>query len=341
MPLGHFSVSIVNNCQQTVSLVEAQDAIAEKNSLQQCTEFSDDSTLTTLTNTPVLSDVELAELSDTPKYDGSSSTPRRPRTRRVFRAASRDEKSTVVKLPVTTIPSSQNIRTSSELSTNSSASVIQGLVTGSSPYHLDDVAVQSAQGHAGWDGRRDSKSFAHVAQGKQGSTSEMVNRPRRMAIAKQKGDEWLLRPLNQGFESENTRRSDLDKFGQELGFLKPEPQQQLRDSPQKSGNGTPTAVPYYQAGRVFKWKVLERPGHKQRNEDSGTAGSQEPKARDRQIYLPLQMLGVNKAQASQQHAAEERPSRTPRPSVLNQDAIFVSVDSDGDIKMEGPAQSPI
>lgn len=350
MPLGYFSVSIVNSCQQAISLDEAQEAITEKKSPQQCTEFSDDSTLTTLTNTPVLSDVELAspntpsrgsELSDTPKYDGSGSTSRRPRTRRDLQAASREDRATAVKLPVTTTSSSQNARTSSKLSTNSSASVTQRLATGSSPYQLDDVSVQSAQGYADWDGGRDSESFAHVAQGEQGSTSEAVNRPRRLAIAEQNGDVCLFRPMNQGFESRNTTTSDLDKLGQELGFLKPAPQQQLRDSPQKSGNGTPTTVPYYQPGQVFKWKVLERPGQKKTNEGSGAAGSQERKAWDRQICLPPRMLDANEAQAAQQPATKQRSARTPRPPIRIRDAVFISVDSDGDIKMEEPAQSPI
>lgn len=350
MPLGHFSVSIVNSCQQAILLEEAQEAIAEKKSPQQCTEFSDDSTLTTLTNTPVLSDVELAtpntpsrgsELSDTPKYDGSSSTPRRPRTRRALQSASRDENATAVKLPVTTISSSRNVRISPKLSTNSSASVIQRLATGSSPYQLNEVLVQSAQGDADWDGGRDSKSFAHVSQGEQGSTSEAVNRPRRLAIAEQNGDECLFKPMNHGFENENTTKSDLDKLGQELGFLKPAPQQQLRDSPQKSRIGTPTAVPYYQPGRVFKWKVLERPGQKQTNEGSRAAGSQERKAWDGQICLPPRMLDVSEAQAAQQPATKQRRARTSRPPVRIHDAVFISVDSDDDIKMEEPAQSPI
>jgi hypothetical protein len=349
MPLGHFSGSIVNNCQQAVSLIRAHETTAGQKSSQQHTEYSDDSTLTTLTNTPVLSDVELAapntpsrgsELSDTPNYDGSSSTPRKLGARGALQAARPGELSTVVKNTLTTMSPSQKIRESPRLSSKGRASVIQRLATGSPASQLDDAAVELAQGRSGLDGRRDSKLSAHVAEHEQPSTAERVNRPRRMAIAQQRADEWRLRPLTEGLESSNTTNSALDKLGQELGFLIPEPQQQLRGSPQNPGSGKSAAAPYYQPGRVFKWKALERPAQERTHNASGAAGSQERGDWGRQVCLPPQMLGANQAQTAQQSPAQRRPARARRPAARHENAVFISVDSDGDVKMEEPAQSP-
>lgn len=343
MPLGHFSVSIVKCCQQAVSLIRAQEATADKKSSEQHIEYSDDSTLTTLTSTPVLSDVEIAapntpshgsELSDTPNYDGSSSTPRKLRTVRALQAARPGEQSTVVRHALTTISPTQKVRASTGLSSKGRASVIQRLATGSPLSQLDYVAVESAQGNSGLDGRGDSKFSAHVTEHEQRSIAERVNRPRRMAIAGQRADEWRLRPLTQGFESSNKTNSALDKLGRELGFLKPEPQQRSTDSPKKPGNGTSAAVPYYKPGRVFKWKVLERPAHEWTRNTSGAAGSQERKDCGRQVCLPPQMLAANQAPTAQQSPAQKRPTRARRPAARHEDAVFISVDSDGDVKME-------
>lgn len=341
MPLGHFSASIANSCQQAMSLIREQEAAALKESLKQPAEYSDDSALTTLTNTPVLSDLELAapqtpsrdtEGSDTPK--NSSLTPRRPRTRAALQAARLAEQATAVKRTLATIAPSDNVRESPEIHTHGSASVIQRLATGSSPYQMGNIKVEEAQAHAGLDGGRDSPSSAHVAEHKQRSTAEGMNRSRRMAIAEQRVDEWRLGPLALGSKVSNTQTSALGKFGQELGFLKPDPQQQPADSPQKPGSKTSAAVPYYQPGRVFKWKALESPAHAQTQKVSGSAGSQERRARGQQGCSPLQMLGIDPAQFSRQPPPQQRPARAPRPPARHEEAVFISVDSDDDVKIE-------
>lgn len=340
MPLGHFNASIVNSCQQAASLMWEQEAVVLKNSLEQPAEYSDDSALTTLTNTPVLSDLELSapktppqeiEASEPPKDDGPSSTPRRPRTR----AARLTEQAAVVKCALATSSPSQDIKTCLKISSNGSALAIQELARETSPYQLGKIKVEPAQGNSGLDGGIDSIPSAHGAEHEQRSTVESMDRPRRLAIAQQRADEWHLSPLDQGFKGSNTKTSALDEFGQELGFLKPNLQKQPKSSPQKSAT-----VPYYQPGRVFKWKVLEIPGHRRTHEIPGLSGSQGRTAGDQQGGLPPQILGADQSQTALQPPAQTAPTRAPSSPARNEETVFISVDPDGDVKMEEPAQIP-
>lgn len=192
MPLGHFSISIVNSCQQALSQMRAQRATAVRKSFQQYTEYSDDSSLTTLTKTPELSDRELSvpkspsrgsELSDTPKYDGSTSTPRKSRKRRDLQATGAGGQSAAIKCTLTTISPSENSQVTPDLSTTSDASIIQRLATGYSPYQLkqDEVSVGSAQGRAVLEVGRHPKVSAHAVESEERSTAEKVERPRRVS----------------------------------------------------------------------------------------------------------------------------------------------------------------
>lgn len=343
MPLGHFNASIVNSCQQSAPLIPEQEAVILKGSLGKPVEYSDDSALTTLTNTPVLSDVELfapktpsreTEGSDTPKDDGSRSTPRRPVTLAPRQAAS-------VKPALTTISPSQDTKISLKLSTNGGASAIRKLARETSPFQPGKIKVEAAQVNAGLDGGIDPNLFAHGVEYEQQSTAESVNRPRRrMAIAQQRVDEWRLRPLDQGFEGSNTKTSALNKVGRTPGFLKPIPPQPLESPPRKSGNGTPAAVPYYQPGRVFNWKVLGSAGHRPTQEIPGPSGSQEWTALGQQSGLPSHIIGAEQCQTALQYPAQPPSTRTPSSPARNEDAVFISIDPDGVVKMEEPAQSP-
>ncbi|KAG8166797.1 hypothetical protein KVR01_002486 [Diaporthe batatas] len=249
MPLGHFNASIINICQQAVSVIREQKAavLNEFPDQSPAADYSDESALTTLTNTPVLSDVELSapktpspetEGSDTPKDGGSSSTTRIPRTR----ASRLAETATAVKHTLATIAPSQDIRPSLKLSTNDGASALQKPARETSPLQLGKIKLEPAEGKSGLDGRIDPKLCAHGAEYEQRSIAECVNKGRRMAIAQQSVDEWCIRPLDQGFISGNTKAAAREKVGQEVGFLEADPQQQLRTSPQNSGHGKPVAV---------------------------------------------------------------------------------------------------
>lgn len=349
MPLGHFSIGIINSCQQTVSKIQAQKTTAA-GSVQQYTEYSDDSTLTTLTNTPVLSDLDIpapktpsqgSELSDALRYDGSTSTPR-SRKRHVLQTTRMQNQATALKLALSAASPSRNTKTLPGLSTEADTSIIQRLATRHSPCQTkpDEMAVVPAQGCSILEGG-DSNIPAHVAETEQQGTAERLKRPRRMAIAEQEFDELRLRPLAQGFESSNTTKSSFSNLGQgpesEQNFEK---LQHLKDPTQDSGNGTPATVPYYKAERVFKWKILERPGYVQTPKASRAAtGSQERKARGRQDCQRPSVTGALQAQTARQSPALQHTSTAQGRPAQHQEAVLIPDDSDGDVDMEDVGQS--
>lgn len=339
MPLGHFSISIVNSCQQTVSRIRAQKAAAVKESLQQYAEYSDDSTLTTLTNTPVLSDMELpaaksplrgSGLSDTPRYDGSTSTPRKSANLHAWQTPKKAKQATPIRLALSAASPSRNTKGSRDLSTKANGSVVHGLATATSP----------TQEYATQDGRGGSKVPALVAANEQRSAPDRVNRPRRMAIAEQEFDQLRLRPLSQGSESSNTVKSILDNLDQGLKAKQKSGQHQhLKDPTQESVNGTIAPVPYYKAERVFKWKILERPGYEGTPKATRTAGSQERKSHGAQDCQPLPATDAQQSRTAKQSPAPRRSSRVQGKAAQPREAILVPDDSDGDVKSEDVGQS--
>lgn len=345
MPLGHFSISIVNSCQQTVSKIQAQKATAIRKSPQQYTEYSDDSTLTTLTNTPVLSDMELpapktpsqgSELSAALKYDGSTSTPRRSKKRQALQTTRMKNQATALKLALSAASPSRNSKTLSDLSTKADASIIQRQATGHSPCQMkqNEMAVAPAQGCSVLEAEGDSKMPTHVAENKQQSTAERLKRPRRMAIAEQEFDESRLRPLAQGSECSNTMKSILSNLGQESESEQNlEQLKNLKDPTQDSGNGKPAPAPYYKAEREFKWKILERPGYEQTTKASRAAtGSQERKVRDRQDCQRPPATGALQAQTARQSPAPQCTSTVQGRPAQHQEAVLIPDDSDGDVE---------
>lgn len=334
MPLGHFSMSIVSSCQQTVSEIQAQESTAARKSLQQHTEYSDDSTLTTLTNTPVLSDMEItapktpsqgSELSDALRYDGSTSTPRRSRKRQALQTTRMRNQATALKLALSAASPSRSTKTTPELPSSGTASVLL-------PVKQDEMKVAPAQVFSALKREGDSKAPAHVAANEQQSTAERLKRPRRMAmaIAEQEFDELRLRPLAQGSGSTTTMKAVLSSLGQRLESEQNfEQLRHLKDPTRESGNDAPAPAPYYKAEREFKWKILERPGYERTPKASRAAtGSQERKATGRQDCQRPPVTG-----------SPQRPSRAQGQLAQPQEAVLVPDDSDGDVKMEGVGQS--
>lgn len=339
MPLGHFSISIVNSCQQTVARIQAQKAAAVKESLQQYNEYSDDSPLTTLTNTPVLSDMELpaaksplrgSGLSDTPRYDGSTSTPRKSRNLHVWQTPRKVKQATPIKLALSAASPSRKTKGSCDLSTKANSSVVHGLATATSP----------TQRYTAQDGRGGSKVPALVAANEQRIAPDRFDRPRRMAIAESEFDQLHLRPLSQGSESSNTVKSILDNLDQGLKDKQTSGQHQhLKDPTQESGNGTIVPVPYYKAERVFKWKILERPGYEGTPKASRATGSQERKSNNAKDCQRPPVTGAQQSPAAKQSPAPQRPSKAQGQAAQPREAILIPDDSDGDVKSEDAAQS--
>lgn len=353
MPLGHFSIVIVNSCQQTVSKIQAENATAARKSLQQYTEYSDDSSLTTLTSTPVLSDMEIpapktppqgSELSDNLRYDGSTSTPRKSKKLQALQTTRMKNQATALKLALSAASPSQNTKTLPELSNKADASITQRLATGHSPCQMkqDEVALAPAQEGSVLEGEGDPKVPAHVAENEQRSTAERLKRPRRMAIAEEEFEQLRLRPLAQGSESSNTMKPVLSNLDQGLKSEQNfEKLQHLKDPTQESGDGPPAPVPYYKAERVFKWKILERPGYEHAPKASRAAatGSQERKARGRQDCQRQPVTGADQSQTARQSPAIQHTSTFQGPPAQHQEAVLIPDDSDGDVEKEEVGQS--
>lgn len=349
MPLGHFNITIVNNCQHALSQIQAQRVTAVRKSFQQYTDYSDDSSLTTLTKTPDLSDREVSvpkspsrasELSDTPKFDGSTSTGRRPRKRRRLQATGTGKSSAAINCNLTTISPFQNGQAPSKPSVDSGSSIIRRLPTENSPYQpkQDEVAAGPTQGCAALDAGMHSKESAHAAESDQPCRAEKVERPRRMAISEQEFDELRFRPMTQVPRSSDNAKAGLNNLGQ---GPKSEPQQQLKHSRQEPGSSTSTPVPYYKAERVFKWKVLERPGYDPTPKASGADGSQEFKTRGRRDRQKPQVTDAHQPQTGQLPHVQQRAGRDQQQSAQIQEPVLIPDDSDEDVKMEEPGQTTV
>lgn len=327
-----------------MSQIQAQRVEAARKSIQQYAEYSDDSSLTTLSNTPVLSDRELptmkspsqgSELSATLKYDGSTSNPRKSRKRQAFRTIRKKTLSTDVEFGLSAASPSGYTKAASDLSAKGGASIIHGLAIGGSSYNLkhDEIGSTQTQGCSSQDGRRGLSVSVLAAEKEQRSPAEKVDRPRRMAITEQEFDQRRFEPLNKGSESSNITKSVLNSLDQYS-----ERHQHLKDPTQESGNGMP--VPYYKADRAFKWRVLERPGYEQTPKASRVAGSQERKPRGRQDCQRPPVTGASEAETAKQPPVAQRPNRVQGQSSQTREAVLILDDSDGDVKMEEAGQSP-
>lgn len=349
MPLGHFNINIVKSCQQTVSQIQAQKAADAEKSAQQHRDHSDDSTLTTLTNTPILSDMDIplvrsesrgSDCSDNLRFDGSTSTSRRSRKRQALQTTMTDKQTATIKVDLSAASPSQSTKAPLSLPSQVDASITRGFATCNSPYQIkqDEAAAVQPQGCPITERGRDSKLSAHPAENQQQSTAE---RPRRMAIAEQEFDQLRLGSLTQASESSNTKKSILENLDRqpksEQNF---EQLQLLKDPTQDSGNGSPAPVPYYKADKVFKWKVLERPGYELLPEVSSAAGGiqvRKVRGRQRDPQQP-QMTGFHSAEEAQ-HASPQRPIKAQGQPFQHQEAVIIPDDSDGDVKMEDAGQS--
>ena len=158
-----------------------------------------------------------------------------------------------------------------------------------------------------------------------------------MAISEQKFDELRLRPMTQVSRSSNTAEPALDSFGQGPKF---EPQQQQpKNARQELGSGTTAPVPYYNAERVFKWKVLGKPGYKRTPKATGAGGTQERKARGRRDRQQPQVARAHQAHTGQQPPVQERASRDQGQPARDQEPVSIPDDSDEDVKMDGLGQT--
>lgn len=350
MPLGHFNINIVKICQQIVSEIQAQKAADAEKSVQQHRDNSDDSTLTTLTNTPILSDMDIplvrpesrgSDCSDNLRLDGSTSTSHRSRKRQALQTTMMDKQTTTTKVALLAASPSQNTKTPLNLPTQADASIIRGSATCNSPYQTKQVeaAAVQPQGCPITERGRDSRLSAHPAENQQRSAAE---RPRRMAIAEQEFDQLRLGSLTQAPESSNTTKTVLENLHRQPEFKQNfEQLQLLKDPTQDSGNGSPAPTPYYKADKVFKWKVLERPGYELSPEVSSAAGGiQVRKVRGRQ-QDPQQpeVPGVHQTEAAQHAAAHQRPVKAQGRPAQHQEAVIIPDYSDGDVKMEDAGQS--
>lgn len=161
-----------------------------------------------------------------------------------------------------------------------------------------------------------------------------------MAIAEQDFDQLRLRPLSQGSESSNKVKSILENLDEgRKSKQKSGQHQHLKDPTQESGNGTTAPVPYYKAERVFKWKILERPGYERTPKAPRATGSQERRPNGTQDCQRLPVTGAHQSPTDKQSSAPQRPSGAQGQAAQPREAILVPDDSDGDVKTEDAGQS--
>ncbi|KAL1879764.1 hypothetical protein Daus18300_001601 [Diaporthe australafricana] len=369
MPLGHFTTVIVDKCRPAVPHVQVQMARVVREPAQQCSEDSDDSTLTTLTKTPSLSDVEQAELkvsSQAPefpegsKYDGSSLSHHSPEDHQMLHVASEGQQASATKLASSAIPPSRGIRAPLDGSTKVDASIVQGLVMGDSSYQLyeNEIEVAPAQGQDLANGGRILRISAYETQYEQRIT---VERPRRMAIAEQVVDERTRRlrlldqasnnPFRPAFDNAGTsaskaltdhsrtmRAAEKTTSGNIGQGPQHEQEQQREGTSQGSGDGSPSKTPYHKAGKTFKWKALETPGYKRTRRATNAGGTREQQARNRQDHQQLQQPQSAQQpqmppqpQTAQQLPAKRLSSRAQRQVPSSNEAVLIQDDSDEDL----------
>lgn len=338
MPFGHFTTVIVNRCRPAVPHVQVQLARAVRKSAQQCSEDSDDSTLTTLTKTPSLSDAEQAELkspsqtSELPegtRYDGSTLSHHRPEDHQMLHVAPEGQQASAIKLGSSAIPPSRGIKAPRDMSTKADALIVQGLTMGDSSYQLSEKEIEVAPAHgcALANGGKTPKISAYEAQHEKRST---VERPRRMAIAEQEVDERTRRlrlldqasnnPFRPAFnnaatsaspaltgQSRATRAAEMRKSGN-IGQEPQHEQEQQREGPgQGFGDGSPSQTPYHKATQTFRWKALETPGYKRTRRATKAGGTGGQQARNRQDHQQLPMRDAQQPQSAQQPQMAQQP----------------------------------